>query len=183
MVRLVHLNGPPGIGKSTLARRYADEHPGVLNLDVDQLRGMIGGWRDRFAETGEIARPLALGMAGAHLCGGRDVVLPQFLGNITEIERFEAVARQNGAEFREIVLLDTKQRSVERFARRGADDDAEWHRQVTTIVEREGGAAYLAQMHDRLADVIRARPAVTVLTSQEGAVESTYDALLSVLRR
>lgn len=69
MVRLVHLNGPPGIGKSTLARRYADEHPGVLDLDIDQLRGMIGGWRDRFAETGEIVRPLALGMAGAHLSG------------------------------------------------------------------------------------------------------------------
>jgi MoxR-like ATPase len=33
--RLVHLNGPPGIGKSTLAAVYADRHPGTLNLDVD----------------------------------------------------------------------------------------------------------------------------------------------------
>ena len=28
MSRLIHLNGPPRVGKSTLARRYGDEHPG-----------------------------------------------------------------------------------------------------------------------------------------------------------
>ncbi len=68
--RLIHLNGPPGIGKSTLAQMYADEHPGVLNLDIDRLRALVGGWRDRFAETGELVRPLALDMAGTHLRAG-----------------------------------------------------------------------------------------------------------------
>jgi predicted kinase len=66
---LIHLNGPPGIGKSTLAQRYVDEHPGVLNLDIDRLRALIGGWRERFAETGEIVRPVALSMAATHLRG------------------------------------------------------------------------------------------------------------------
>jgi adenylate kinase family enzyme len=50
--RLIHLNGPPGIGKSTLARLYVGDHPGVLNLDIDLVRTLIGGWQDRFAETG-----------------------------------------------------------------------------------------------------------------------------------
>ena len=44
--RLIHLNGPPGIGKTTLARRYAAEHLGVLLCDIDVLRTMIGGWQD-----------------------------------------------------------------------------------------------------------------------------------------
>ncbi|MEJ7706101.1 MAG: hypothetical protein WKF82_13395 [Nocardioidaceae bacterium] len=43
MPRLIHLNGPPGIGKSTLAQWYVDNHPGVLNLDIDQVRCLIGG--------------------------------------------------------------------------------------------------------------------------------------------
>src|ERR1700754_2928327 len=102
MPRLIHLNGPPGIGKSTMAQLYVDEHPGVLNLDIDQVRALIGGWRERFAETGEIVRPVAVSMAAAHLRGGRDVVMPQFLCRLIEIERFEAVARDSGAAFCEV---------------------------------------------------------------------------------
>ena len=45
---LIHLNGPSGVGKSTLAQRYVDEHPGVLNLDIDAVVSLIGGWRDDF---------------------------------------------------------------------------------------------------------------------------------------
>lgn len=56
---LLHLNGPPGIGKSTIARRYADEHPGVLNCDIDFLRTLIGGWSVDFLRAGPSSvRPL-----------------------------------------------------------------------------------------------------------------------------
>jgi adenylate kinase family enzyme len=47
--RLIHLNGPPGIGKSTIAQLYVDEHPGTLNLDIDRVRCLIGGSRDDLA--------------------------------------------------------------------------------------------------------------------------------------
>ena len=73
--RLIHLNGPPGIGKSTIARRYAADHPGVLVLDVDRLRSFVGGVG--FLEAGEIVRPLAVALMTTHLAGGRDVVYPQ----------------------------------------------------------------------------------------------------------
>jgi len=179
--RLVHLNGPPGIGKSTLAQLYADDHPGVLNLDIDQLRFLVGGWRHRFAETGAIVRPLALSMAGTHLRGGRDVVLPQYLGRLTEIERFEAVAHDSGAVFCEIVLMDAKQQSLERFYRRGEDSELPWHRHVQEIVEHHGGPALLADMYDQLTAVLAGRPDATVLPSPAGAVQQTYQALTAIL--
>jgi predicted kinase len=181
VARLILLNGPPGIGKSTLAQRYVDDHPGVLNLDVDQVRTFVGGWRERFEETGEIVRPMAHGMAATHLRGGRDVIMPQYLGNLAEIESFEAVAHEQGAGFREIVLFDGRDNSLGRFSRRGYGDQRPWHRQVQDIVERQGGNAMLAAMHDQLVDVLRTRPEATVLPSTEGEIERTYQALLAAL--
>jgi predicted kinase len=173
--RLIHLNGPPGIGKSTLAQLYIGEHPGVLNLDIDQLRALIGGWRERFV------RPLALAMAGAHLRLGRDVVMPQYLGRLSEIERFEAVARHSGAVFVEVILMDDKQRSVERFNRRGDNSELPWHRQVQEVVERNGGQALLAGMYDQLTVVLAARHDAIVVPSAAGAVQQTYEALAAIL--
>jgi predicted kinase len=179
--RLIHLNGPPGIGKSTIARLYADDHPGVLNLDIDQVRGLIGGWRTRFAETGQIVRPIALAMAGAQLRQGRDVIMPQYLGSLDEITKFEAVAGECAADFREVVLMDTKQRSLTRFARRGEHDDSDWHRLIRDIVHTSGGNPMLADMHDQLTAVLHARPAATVIPSEPDAIQETYRAVIAAL--
>ena len=181
MPRLIHLNGPPGIGKSTLAQRYVDEHPGVLNLDVDQLRCLLGGWRDRFAETGELVRPLALGMADTHLRAGHDVVLPQYLGRLSEIQRFGRVARDAGAAYCETVLMDSKERSVQRFTDRGNAAVLDWHREVAAVVERGGGARLLGDMYDQLREILPSRPYAVILDSHDGQIRQTYDALLMSL--
>ena len=109
MTRLLHLNGPPGIGKSTLARRYATDHPGVLVCDIDLLRTLVGGWESRFAETGALIRPAALAMISAYLSGGHDVVLPQMLVRPEELARFEAAARTAGADFVERFVMDSQE--------------------------------------------------------------------------
>jgi predicted kinase len=183
VARLIHLNGPPGIGKSTLAQRYVDEHPGVLNLDIDRVRALIGGWQERFTETGEIVRPLALSMAAAHLSGGRDLIMPQYLSRLSAIERFEAVAHDSGAAFCEVVLMDGKKESLERFYRRGENGELPWHQQVQQIVERDGGQELLDRMYDQLITTLAARPDATILPSIEGNVQQTYEALTAILDR
>lgn len=181
MARLIHLNGPPGIGKSTLARLYADDHPGVLNLDIDVVRTLIGGWRGRFAETGQIVRPVALAMAAAHLRGGRDVIMPQFLVQLGEIERFGAIARDSGAAFCEIAVMDGRREALARFYRRHDGDARGLQREVRQIVADGGGTALLSSMYDQLTSVLAARPQVTVLASTEGAIAEDYQALTAIL--
>ena len=177
--RLIHLNGPPGIGKSTLAQLYVDRHPGVLNLDIDLLRVLVGGWQDRFEETGQVVRPIALSMAHTHLRAGYDVVMPQYLRRISEIERFETAAHEGRAEFREVLLMDSKERSIQRFT--GRRSELHWHLHVNEYVDRNGGDALLGAMHDGLADVVRTRPQVVVVPSVAAAVEQTYTALIAAL--
>lgn len=96
MPRLIHLNGPSGIGKSTIAQRYAELRPGVLNLDTDRVVCLIGGWRDTFFETFKAAQVLTVAMAEAHLRTGHDVVMPQLATRVSDVEAFEAAAARAG---------------------------------------------------------------------------------------
>jgi len=49
--KLLVLNGPLGIGKSTLAARYSHDHPLTLNLDIDTVWAMLSHWREEKAAT------------------------------------------------------------------------------------------------------------------------------------
>jgi predicted kinase len=171
---LLHLNGPPGIGKSTLARRYAEEHPGTLVADVDVLRTLIGGWRDDFLRAGALVRPAALAMVETYLREGHDVVLPQLLVSPPERARFADAATRAGAAYVERVLLDAPEASVARFHRRGGTDP--WHDQVRAIVAEQGGDDVLRAYDRRL----RQLDAV-VVPSVEGDPDATYRALLDSL--
>ncbi|WP_341923928.1 AAA family ATPase [Nocardioides psychrotolerans] len=189
MSRLLHLNGPPGIGKSTLARRYVADHPGVLNCDIDVLRTLIGGWESDFAAAGGLIRPAALAMIEAYLAHGHDVVLPQMLTNPTELARFEASATAAGAQLVERFLMDTPAASAARFHRRGTDagtgtgtgTDDPWHDQVRSIVAANGGDEALARSHEALERLLTQRPDAVVIESVEGDVEETYAAVLESL--
>ena len=184
MAQLIHLNGPPGIGKSTLARRYVDEHAGVLNCDVDVLRTLIGGWSDDFAVAGTLIRPASLAMIGAYLAEGRDVVFPQMLHDPAELSRFEACAVGAGGRFVERFLMDDPGSCVARFNSRGAADPEDpWHGQVRAIVAADGGDPALVRSYAALQQLLSQRPDAVVVESLEGGVEVTYQRLIATLTR
>ena len=181
MARLLHLNGPPGIGKSTLARRWAADHPGTLTCDVDLLRTMISGWADDFIGAGALIRSAALALITAYLEGGQDVVLPQLLMRVSELERFEAAAHRAGADFTTVMLLDDEASAVARFHRRGSDDADPWHDQVRRIVADQGGDEQLVRSYRALQDVLDQRPDAVEVRSLDGDVEGTYGLLLTAV--
>jgi predicted kinase len=177
VARLIVLNGPPAVGKSTLAQRYVDDHPLALNLDIDSLRRLLGRWQDDANRAGLLARALTLTLAREHLGNGYDVVLPQYLGNPAFLAEAEAVAAAVGAEFFEFVLTDNRDEILRRFNARTARAEDPKHVESGRMVARLGGDDTIFAMCDRLLLIISARPRARLIPCPEGAVEEVYLAL------
>jgi predicted kinase len=117
---LLLINGAPGVGKSTLAHRYADEHPLALIIDIDSIRTRLGQWA-KFEQSRPVARDLALALARAHLLNGHDVIVPQYLGRPEYRERLRLLARETDVPFVEVLLTDDADRITRRFRTRRAE--------------------------------------------------------------
>ena len=177
MATLIHLNGAPGVGKSTIAERYAAEHPGVLNCDIDRLRCLVGGWRDDFGAVGAVIRPLALAMIRAHLDGGRDVVLPQMLAREAEQDRFRAAAAEGGHAYVHVLLQAPPGEASFRFYRRPVADPL--LEVIRGVVDADGGSAAIDDLDRRLAATAGLREAICVDAGAD--VEGTYRRVLDAL--
>ncbi len=167
---LLLLNGPPGIGKSTVARLLTSGRPLSLCLDIDLLRRSLGQWMDHPEESGALARDMALAAAERHLRSGHSVVVPQFLGRLGFVEQLERLADEVGAWFSHVVLMDNKRIATSRFLGRAhAADATEQHREAAAM---GGGEAGFAAMYDALLAVVEARD-IAVVASTEGDIVGT----------
>lgn len=114
---LLLLNGPPGIGKSTLARAVAAARPLTLVVEVDGLRAAMSSWEVEEASKLR-ARGLASALVADHLGAGHDVVVPQFLGRAAYAEELAGIADRADARFIEVVLVADPRLVVDRFEHR-----------------------------------------------------------------
>lgn len=177
---LIHLNGPSGVGKSTLAQRYVDDHPGVLNLDVDTVVSLIGGWRENFFGVLSPARHIAIAMADAHLRTGCDVVMPQLVTSLDEADRFESAAERAGAEYVEVALTVEPAEQIRRFRLKATGSDVNAH--IKRAVTAQGGDDMLQRVHRHFDTYLAQRPAALRLSTSGIDVAGSYAQMLAVLK-
>ncbi|MFK0243316.1 hypothetical protein ACIQUM_01355 [Amycolatopsis azurea] len=116
--------------------------------------------------------------ARTHLLAGHDVIVPQFLGRAGYLERLEALAGETKAEFHEIVVLDTKDNVLLRFAERTRAAAEPEHVEAHEML---GGPAQLAAMYDRLVELVATRPKAVVVHTRAGRIQQAYEGLLGQL--
>jgi hypothetical protein len=161
---LLLLNGPPGIGKLTVARRLCSGRALSLCLDIDMLRRSLGQWMDHPKQSGALAREMALAAAECHL------VVPQFLGRLAFVERLEQLAVEIGAPFDHVVLMDDEASAALRFLGRVyAANVMDQHREAAAMA---GGEEGFTEMYGALLAIVEARE-VAVVQSAENDVDAT----------
>lgn len=174
MPDLILLNGPPASGKSTIAQRYIDARPLALNLDVDVIRHLLGGWAADPVAAGGTARSLALGMASQHLTAGFDVIVPQFLGRVGFIEKLAGAAATSGARFVEVALWLNRADAVAAFAERSEAPTTQAHRDAVELVARSSRPDPVGAMYDEFVGLVDARPQTIRVDAARGNIDFTF---------
>lgn len=183
MPQLLLLNGAPALGKSTLARRYADDHPMTLCLDLDVLRSLLGGWAEDRHQAGLLARAGALGLARAHLRGGHSVIVPQLLGRVDFVLELEELARECDVPFIELVLVAPAEEAADRFRRRAEAPETPEQAAAAGGLHSGDVETEVEAMARGVEDVVARRPGTIPVQSVEGEIEATYQRLARAIER
>lgn len=180
--KLIILNGPLGIGKSTLARRYAKDHPLTLVLDIDEVWAMLSNWREKKEVSAPLSKQIALEMARVTLKAGHDVIVPQILQTSELADSFEKLTRDCGAQYYEILLIVDKEESIRRFIERGKSGGHPTGFRAGGNIDTGGRETKLAEMYDKMIEVLSERPNVIKIEPSLGNVEDTYKDLVKQIK-
>lgn len=181
MPTLLLLNGPPAVGKSTLAHRWVEDRPLTLALDIDALRSMFGRTTDRDVKVA--ARHLAIELARVHLASGHDVVVPQLAGDLGFIERLDGVASDTGAAFHEVVLVDDVDAIEARFLARRTELAVSGRSHPELEIPPYRVRSTIAETLEYLAALVEHRPRTITVAVVPGDVDATCIAIAAALSR
>jgi predicted kinase len=174
---VLHLNGAPGVGKSTLARRWAEEHPGTLVLDPDVMRTWVSGWREDFVATGSAIRPVAVAMLTAYVSAGGSVVLPQLLADPAELAKFRDAAEGAGGAWVEVMVEADE--AAARFATRPVDQP---HLEAVHRLVAEAPSDHVERYVERLSALADGTPGALRLPTVDDDIDGALGALQEAVR-
>lgn len=174
--KLIILNGFSASGKSTIAKKYVENHPLSLNIEGDEIIAMIGEWKNHYDEARKCVFPHTKAMIDTHLGLGYDVVVPYLLVNAKEVEEFEKIARKHDARFFEIMLYAEKKDAINKLLKRG-----KWGEDGLPKISKEE-LPHIEDLYDRMERATAKRKNTLTLEIEEGDVEGTYEQLLKLLK-
>ena len=178
---LILLNGPPGAGKSTIARRLRDDRPLSLLVDFDELWLLIGDWQHH-EQAQHLAIAAGLAMARVHLEAGYDVIAAQFAVGDDYFDTIDAMVSETSAACQEIVLTGDPDRVAARFRDRRARRVLAGEPDVSANITDDRVEEVIAWGIEELTALAATRPDTTVISTDDD-VDSTYERVRSAVRR
>lgn len=173
--RLIFVNGPVAVGKSTLAQKYIDEHKLALVLNTDDFVGAMGQWLENEPTARKLALQYIALVAAQHLKAGYDVVIPYLLANAEDMQQIEEVAAKSGAKLYEFALVAPKEEVLGRALQRGTWGEPG----APPLTEKD--TPIVEDLYDKFTQALKTRPKSIQIRAMEGDIAGTYEKLISHL--
>lgn len=119
MPKLIIINGPCGIGKSTAARNLHEAMPLSYLVDVDAISRNISHYRDYKEERWELREAVAFAIVDAVLSVGRNAIVEKMIFSEDVLDTYTKIGKKHGADVFEIILWASKDFVMERAKDRG----------------------------------------------------------------
>ena len=118
-MRIIIINGPTGVGKSTVAKLWHEQEPMSFLLNVDEVRRGISHYVEYRQESGALSHAIGRSIIRTVFENGRDVILEQCMIHQDVIDAYRAVADEFSADIHEYILWAPKALVLERAHARG----------------------------------------------------------------
>ena len=125
-MKLIILNGPVGVGKTTLAKKLQERLPLSFFIHFDELRRHIGDYRKNADESRALTFYLAFAIAEACFKQNKDVLIDKIMYNMLEKEQTKTsltklieIAKKHGATIHEFIIWADKETVLKRLEDRG----------------------------------------------------------------
>lgn len=125
-MKLIILNGPVGVGKTTLGKQLQEKLPLSFFFHFDEIRRHIGQYHDYPHESRNLAYELSFSSADKCFQEGRDFIIDKIMYNKVEhgtakptLDILYQIADKYQAEIHEFLLWADKETILKRLNERG----------------------------------------------------------------
>ena len=128
-MKFIIINGPCGVGKSTLGQGIHESIPLSVFVDIDEVRRSISDYREYRTESGFLAFELALGIAERAMENGSTVIIDKIRFDYPQapkdyLQEFITLANKYDAQTFEFILRADKEIVLDRITMRGLDKNS-----------------------------------------------------------